>query len=217
MNYKSVMFVPVTRGSVLAKKLKQREEEINKYSNERIKFVESGGVKMKDFLVNKNPFPEQKCEEVKCLVCKSETNENPKLPCNTNNVGYRLGCKTCSDRGIDQGYEGESGRSARVRGMEHFNAFLKDKPDNVFFKHKHMEHAEEKMEIKMEITRPFKDALTRQANEAVRISNRSKNTKKESLNSKSQFNHPPIARLTIERVGKTSGPSVATTSKPAKN
>ena len=147
MNYKSVMFVPVTRGSVLAKKLKQREEEINKYSNERIKFVESGGVKMKDFLVNKNPFPEQKCEEVKCLVCKSETNENLKLPCNTNTVGYRLGCKTCSDRGIDQGYEGESGRSARVRGMEHFNAFLKDKPDNVLFKHKHMEHAEEKMEV----------------------------------------------------------------------
>ena len=65
-----------------------------------------------------------------------------------------------------------------------------------------MEHLNENMKIKMEITQPFRDALTRQANEAVRIDNRSKNGNKEILNSKSQFNHPPIARLTVESVGK---------------
>ena len=86
--------------------------------------------------------------------------------------------------------------------MEHFTSFLKEKPDNVFFKHKKMEHLNENMKIKMEITQPFRDALTRQANEAVRIDNRSKNGNKEILNSKSQFNHPPIARLTVESVGK---------------
>ena len=84
--------------------------------------------------------------------------------------------------------------------MEHFTSFLKDKPDNVFFKHKKMEHLNENMKIK--ITQTFRDALTRQANEAVRIDNRSKNGNKEILNSKSQFNHPPIARLTVESVGK---------------
>ena len=204
-----MLFVPITKGSLLAKELKQREFEINKNSNERIKITESSGIDIKDFLINKNPFPEQKCEEKKCLVCISETKSNPKIPCSTNNVGYKLSCGTCAERGLDVGYVGESGRSARIRGMEHRSSFLKNKPDNVFYKHKQMEHLNESMNIKMEITKPFKDALSRQANEAVRICVRSNDKKKETLNSKSQFNHPPISRLTIERVGKTAPMGVA--------
>ena len=88
----------------------------------------------------------------------SQTDQNPKIPCNTNNVGYKLSCETCENRGIDMGYEGETGRSARIRGMEHRAAFLKNKPDNVFYKHKQLEHMNENTEIKMEITRPYKDA-----------------------------------------------------------
>ena len=48
----------------------------------------------------------------------------------------------------------------------------------------------------MEITQKFKDALSRQANEAVRIFNRSNG---ELLNSKSEFNHPPLARVVVEK------------------
>jgi hypothetical protein len=55
------------------------------------------------------------------------------------------------------------------------------------------------MEVKMEITGTFKDALSRQADEAVRIKSRS-NT--ELLNSKSEFNHPPIARIVVEKKSK---------------
>ena len=40
------------------------------------------------------------------------------------------------------------------------------------------------------------DALTRQANEAVRIKNWKKS---EILNSKSQFNHPPLTRIIVDR------------------
>ena len=120
------MFVPVTKGSVLAKEIRIREEEINKYSKERIKISESSGINIKDFLIKKNPFPEEKCEEQKCLVCKSGTSSKLKIPCSTNNVGYKLSCETCADRGIDQGYEGETGRSARVQGMEHFTSCLKE-------------------------------------------------------------------------------------------
>ena len=57
IKYKSVLFVPVTKGGTLAKELKKREEEINKNSGERIKIVEGGGKKVKDLLVIKNPFP----------------------------------------------------------------------------------------------------------------------------------------------------------------
>ena len=51
----------------------------------------------------------------------------------------------------------------------------------------------------MEITGTFKDALSRQAEEAVRIQARNPS---ESMNSKSQFNHPPIARIVVEKYSK---------------
>ena len=40
----------------LAKELKTREEELNKYNKERIKIVEKGGIKIKYLLTSKNPF-----------------------------------------------------------------------------------------------------------------------------------------------------------------
>ena len=58
------------------------------------------------------------------------------------------------------------------------------------------EHKTENVKFQMEITQNFKDALTRQANEAVRIFSRPDH---ELLNSKSEFNHPPLARVVVER------------------
>ena len=72
----------------------------------------------------------------------------------------------------------------------------KQRPKSVLLKDKLNEHKEEEMRIRMEITRKFKDPLTRQANEAVRINSRSKNPG-ELLNSKSEFNHPPLARVVV--------------------
>ena len=51
----------------------------------------------------------------------------------------------------------------------------------------------------MEITQKFKDALSRQANEAVRIYSRPDH---ELLNSKAEFNHPPLARVVVEKNNK---------------
>ena len=64
------------------------------------------------------------------------------------------------------------------------------------------------MKFRMEITNKFHDPLTRQANEAVRISSRRKD---EILNSKNEFNHPPITRITVER-NKKRKPQVGPTS-----
>ena len=62
--------------------------------------------------------------------------------------------------------------------------------------YKMLEHKEEEMDVSMEITGVFKDALSRQADEAVRIKSRKS---WELLNSKSEFNHPPIARIVVEK------------------
>ena len=58
------------------------------------------------------------------------------------------------------------------------------------------DHKNENVRFKMEITQKFKDALTRQANEAVRIFCR---PDQELLNSKAEFNHPPLARVVVEK------------------
>ena len=78
--------------------------------------------------------------------------------------------------------QGESARSARLRGAEHLRGFQKKDPKNVIFKHQQSDHPNEMMEMKMVITGKFRDALTRQSNEAVRIQRRPNKTL---LNSKS--------------------------------
>ena len=196
VEFKSVLFVPVTKGGGLARELKLREEEVNKYSKERIKIIEDGGIKLKDFLIKKDPFPNKKCSKKTCIICSSETSENVKYPCNSNNIGYQLKCDTCIKRDKVQIYEGESSRSARIRGEEHAAGLRNKNPTNVLYKHKQNEHKNENMKFSMEITGKFRDPLTRQANEAVRIYSRNKN---QLLNSKSEFNHPPTARICVER------------------
>ena len=96
-------------------------------------------------------------------------------------------------------YEGETSRSARLRGKEHLDAYRRKDSDSVLYKHKLVEHEQEDVDFVMEITGVFRDALTRQADEAVRIYTR-KN--EELMNSKSEFNHPPIARVVVQKTHK---------------
>ena len=196
--YKSVLFVPPTPGSQLARELQIRENELNKYNEERIKIIESGGVKIEELITKKNPFKKGKCGEIKCPLCKNKKNdEKIEILCNTNNIGYRWTCQNCQTKDKKRVYEGESSRSARLRGKEHLQGYKNKSESNMLYKHKILEHPEEEnIEFKMEITGLFKDALTRQANEAVRIKNCEKS---EILNSKSQFSHPPITRIVVDR------------------
>ena len=201
IQFKSVLFVTPTPGGVLLKALQKREEELNKNDDERVKMVEKGGIKMKDMLGSKDPFEKSNCSEKSCPLCtKSDlidiNSDDIKIQCNTNNVGYRWVCQTCKDRNKNKYYEGETGRSARIRGAEHLKDFEKNREKSVLLKHKLTDHPHENFKYKMEITKKFRDSLTRQANEAVRIFSRPPN---EILNSKSKFNHPPLARVVVEK------------------
>ena len=98
-------------------------------------------------------------------------------------------CETCEEKGLPRIYEGETSRSARTRATEHMRDFNKGNLDSAMFKHRQNEHEGEEMKFRMEITKKFRDPLTRQANEAVRISGRNK---EELLNSKNEFKHPQL-------------------------
>ena len=193
--YKSVLFVPPTPGGILAKELKIREKEINRNSKERIKIVEKSGQSIENILSKKDPFEKENCIEKACPICKNPEKKKNIL-CNTNNVGYRWLCNTCKNRDKVKVYEGETSRSARLRGKEHLDGYRRKTSDNVLYKHKMTEHENEDADFSMEITGRFSDALTRQADEAVRIHGRKD---EELLNSKSEFNHPPIARVVIQK------------------
>ena len=52
------------------------------------------------------------------------------------------------------------------------------------------------VELGLEITWVFKDALTRQANESIRIYNRQGS---EIVNTESEFHHPPTATVVVVR------------------
>ena len=92
-----------------------------------------------------------------------------------------------------------------MRGIEHVQAYKRKAPDSVIYKHKILEHQDEDMDFVMEITGVFKDALTRQAEEGVRIHGRKGD---ELINSKSEFNHPPVARVVVEKTNKRVSPGL---------
>ena len=98
--------------------------------------------------------------------------EEIKISCNANNG---LVCETCEDKGLHRTYEGETARSARTRGAEHKRDYKKGKIGSAMNKHNQNEHNCEEIKYRMEITKSFKDPLTRQSNEAVRISGMKKN------------------------------------------
>ena len=79
---------------------------------------------------------------------------------------------TCEENNTVKVYEGETGRSARLRGSEHLKQLQNGSEHSVLYKNKMTEHVNGTVKFRMEITGQFKDALTRQANEAVRLSRR---------------------------------------------
>ena len=92
-------------------------------------------------------------------------------------------------------YKGETARSGRLRGGEHLRDLKNKNPKSALYKHKEAEHKNEHMDIKMSISKGFKDALTRQTNEGVRIFRENKPTL---MNSKSEMNHPKIPRILVD-------------------
>ena len=109
------------------------------------------------------------------------------LPCTTPSVGYQIVCLTCKQNGRESRYEGETGRTMVTRAKEHLGKLKKDDPAHPPVKHKRTDHH----------SREIQGPLTRQAEEGLRIVKPKPGVK--ILNSKSEFNHPPISRVQIKK------------------
>ena len=82
-------------------------------------------------------------------------------------------------------YVGETGQNVYTRGLSHMANYRRKHPDSPLWKHAQMGHGgAEALSFSMKVVKTFKDPLTRQINEAVRISNCSATTQ---LNSKTEW------------------------------
>ena len=75
---KGVMFVPYTKHSELALRLRESEEKMEEMTGYRIKIVEKGGTKLVDILHKANPWAGEDCRRPGCLLCESRKEEGRK-------------------------------------------------------------------------------------------------------------------------------------------
>ena len=111
---KAVMFIPFTKGSHLAKRMRETEIVMEQMSGYKLKIVERGGIKLENILVKKNPWDGECCERKSCLLCDTKRRaDKPKMKsCTKRNLVYKTWCQTCLSRELT--HVGEDGH---VRGV----------------------------------------------------------------------------------------------------
>ena len=97
-NVKSVMFVPYTRGSKLAKRMREAESTLQDMTGYRLKIVERAGTKLEDVLVKADPWRGQDCARPNCLLCltKQRTGKLTTQDCTRRNIVYEIWCRIIS-------------------------------------------------------------------------------------------------------------------------
>ena len=69
---KSVVFVPHTVGSKLARELRNKEDKIKDLTGEKIKIVEKSGMKIEDMIAGKDPWRGGDCQRSNCFLCNTK-------------------------------------------------------------------------------------------------------------------------------------------------
>ena len=186
----TVFFVQATPGGELAKLWR---EEIKRLGGPvKIRVEEKGGKSIKSVFQNSNPNKTKGCERENCLVCINGKGEGGH--CRKSNIGYTVNCDTC--RGVTVQYVGETSKSGYQRGLGHLARYHGRNEDSPLWKHA-ISHHGGRLDVRysMNVVRTFKEPLTRQVNEAVRMTRCEADV---CLNSKSEWHSPVIVRLSID-------------------
>ena len=200
----SVLFADQTKGGILAKRLQEAEDSLAVLTGYGIKVTESCGTKLCRVLPNTNPWSGVDCSRSDCYSCRQgdEKIQN----CKQRNILYESYCTICNPEGLKDGkdgfrasgvYVGESARSLYERAKEHHEDEESRKEDSHRMKHWVLDHPSllDPPRFKIKVVSSYRDPLTRQVGEAVRIEMRGGNT----LNSKTEYNRCRIPRLVIDQ------------------
>ena len=142
----------------------------------------------------------RECSRPDCVICNQ--GDEDIQDCKRRNIVYENRCTLCQvggEESKDNGrgvYIGESARSLYERSKEHESDKEGRHEDSHQVKHWVLDHPELSAppRFRFKLISSFKDALTRQITEAVRIERGGG----EILNSKSEFNRCRIPRLRID-------------------
>ena len=174
-------------------------EKDNRRENKGImnfQFIEQTGLSLQQMLQRSNPFSQKDCGKSECPVC-----DGTGIKCRSDGVGYRGVCKKCRDENVSSEYIGETGKNAFTRCKQHVSGLKSKNSENALYKHWQNCHETptENESCRLEnyefrVDGKFKDAMSRQINEMVRMTNFQGTL----LNSKSEWNAPPIVRIIAE-------------------
>jgi hypothetical protein len=160
-----------------------------------IKIMERGGRKAKADATS-DPKGFKLCARINCMIC---TTPGSKGGCRGQGMGYQISCLSCPNgKGKEsQGavYYGETGRSNYERGVSHLSDLAKEVEDSPLWKHSQLVHNSVKQQFKMETTGSFPSCEERQTNEGSRVKT---SIVRYIMNSKSEWNQPPIVRITVD-------------------
>ena len=185
--FDSVLFVSMTPNSELKK---EYEKEIKK-SGLRIKVVERTGRTLKSQLQCSDPFREEHCGRLDCLVCTTSGNGN----CQAENATYIIKCEAtvCERSGK---YKGETHNNTYTRGKKHIIDYNgQDIDKSPLWRHCVDVHNGQRQQFSMAVTKTFRyDSMIRQISEAVQIRN---TEPRELMNTRAEWNLNRIPRAAI--------------------
>ena len=212
----TVVFVPSTKGSLLIKSLREDEDKMEELTGFRVKYQEAGGSVLSNAF-NKNLGAGKECGRKECPVCNQA---EAGADCKTRNVVYESKCKLCNPLPATQKdmntekeefqdepagrqpppregiYIGESSRSIHERALEHVRDARTFSVKSHIVKHWMSSHPTlpTPPEMEFSILGRFKDCLSRQISEAIRINNSTDVL----LNSKGEYGSNSVSRLVVQ-------------------
>ena len=223
---RSVIFVPYTNQSGLAKELREKESKLENITGDKIKIVERGGRKLEDLIASKDPWKGNDCGRENCFLCSTKmlTGKQSNRDCTKRNILYEIKCITCEDvekEKIDEicgedekrkkemekqlqipQYIGESSRSAFERGFEHLNNLARLSSHSHMLRHHVTAHEGlefEDVKWGMSILDYKRSAFERQLSEAVLITAEAAKNQK-ILNERSERSQSALPSL-VSRIG----------------
>ena len=172
-----MLFVARTKNGELADLLRKKEEEINKFSKQKVKIIERNGKRIEHILCKSDPWKDELCSRHDCFMCK--TAEKEVGHCRKQNITYKITCKLCKSKGSKVEYWGESSRAGYLRGREHYRDLETLSEASHMARHLRTQHpdvnlqevtnrAAEKWFI-MELDSQYTSAMDRQLSEALAI------------------------------------------------
>ena len=183
----SIIIIPPTPNSILAKEMKKICEEELRGSNISLSVQERGGRRLAQELGVTVPGRSQKmnCQRFNCFPC----NTGNEGVCRKTGAGYQIDCIVCGEVAVTNKYAGETGKNLFNRGENHVNDVEKKRAHSPLWKHILEKHNGVMVvpifsHFQMKLTQFFSKPQRRKANEGVRIANLDPEIR---MNSKDEF------------------------------